>query len=76
MKREVSISDYEEKKHMLKLALNLVGIAIDYITIDLVVSTLDVLEKKGVKMDLHDAVKIKSTHEEKWENYFKKQQEQ
>jgi hypothetical protein len=76
MKREVKISDYEEKQQMLKLALNLVGIAIDYITIDLVVSTLDVIEKKGLKMDLQDAVKIKSFHEEKWENYFKKQQEQ
>jgi hypothetical protein len=76
MKSEVSISDYEEKQHMLKLALNLVGIPIDYITIDLVVSTLDVIEKKGFKMDLQDAVKIKSFHEEKWENYFKKQQEQ
>lgn len=72
MDREVKIADYEEKQQLMKLALNLVGIPIDYITVDLVVSTLDVLEQKGEKMDLKDAVKIKSTHEKKWEIYFYK----
>ena len=74
MNREVKIADYEEKQQLMKLALNLVGIPIDYITVDLVVSTLNVLEQKGEKMDLKDAVKIKSLHEQKWDNYFKKQQ--
>lgn len=74
MNREVKIADYEEKQQLMKLALNLVGIPIDYITVDLVVSTLNVLEQKGEKMDLKDAVKIKSTHEKKWDTYFKNQQ--
>lgn len=75
MNREVKISDYEEKQQLIKLALNLVGIPIDYKTVDLVVSTLNILEQKGEKMDLKDAVKIKSNHEKKWDTYFKQKEQ-
>jgi hypothetical protein len=75
MKREVKIADYEEKQQLVKLALNGVGIPIDYITTDLIVSTLDLLEKRGDKMNLKDLAKIKSLHEKKWDNYFKEKEQ-
>jgi predicted nucleotidyltransferase len=73
MKQEVKISDYEEEQHLMMLALNLVGLSVNYTTVDLIHSTLAKLKEAKDSMDLHDAVYIKSQHERKWENYFKEQ---
>lgn len=73
MKKEVKISDYEEEQHLMMLALNLVGLSVNYTTVDLIHSTLNQLKEDKGSMNLYDAVKIKSQHERKWENYFKEQ---
>ena len=73
MKQEVKISDYEEEQHLMMLALNLVGLRVNYTTVDLIHSTLNQLKEDKGSMNLYDAVKIKSQHERKWENYFKEQ---
>ena len=73
MKQEVKISDYEEEQHLMMLALNLVGLSVNYTTVDLIHSTLAKLKEFQGSMDLYDAVEIKSQHEKKWENYFKEQ---
>lgn len=73
MKQEVKISDYEEEKHLMMLSLNLVGLSVNYITVDLIHTTLAKLKEAKDSMDLHDAVYIKSQHAKKWENYFKEQ---
>ena len=73
MKKEVKISDYEEEQHLMMLALNLVGLSVNYTTVDLIHSTLNQLKEAKDSMNLYDAVKIKSQHERKWENYFKEQ---
>lgn len=75
MERKVKISDYEEKQHIMLTALNLVGIPVDYITVDLIHSTLLKLTKKGGNMDILDAVSIKESHAKRWETYFKQKEE-
>jgi hypothetical protein len=70
MERKVSVKDYEEQKHYLLCALNLVGVETDYITTDLIYVTLEKLKEKDGNFDLKDAAKIKIEHEKKWEDYF------
>jgi hypothetical protein len=70
MERKVEIKDYEDKQHYLLLALNLVGIAIDYVTVDLINLTLEKLAEKKGNMDMMDAATIKSIHASKWDTYF------
>ena len=70
MERKVSVKDYEEQKHYLLCALNLVGVKTDYITTDLIYVTLEKLKEKDGNFDLKDAAKIKIEHEKKWEDYF------
>lgn len=72
MTEKVKISDYEEKQHIMLAALNLVGIPIDYITVDLIHNVLLKLTEKGGNMDLLDAVMLKETHAKKWDAYFNK----
>jgi hypothetical protein len=73
MERNVKIADYEDKQHLMLAALNMAGLAVDYITVDLIHSTLLKLTEKGGNMDILDAVVVKETHAKKWEEYFKKQ---
>lgn len=70
MERKVEIKDYEDKQHYLLLALNLVGINIDYVTVDLINSALEKLAEKKGNMDMLDAATIKALHEAKWDIYF------
>jgi hypothetical protein len=70
MERNVKIKDYEEKQHYLLVALNMVGINIDYVTVDLISTALEKLFEKGGNMDMIDAQAIKSLHADKWDKYF------
>ena len=70
MERKVEIKDYEDKQHYLLVALNMVGIHIDYVTADLINLTLEKLAVKKGNMDMIDAANIKSIHFSKWDNYF------
>ena len=73
MERNVKIADYEDKQHLMLAALNMVGLAVDYITVDLIHSTLLKLTEKAGNMDILDAVVVKETHAKKWDHYFKKE---
>ena len=72
--KKVKISDYEEPQHLMMAALNVAGLAVDYITVDLIHSTLAKLTEKKGQMDILDGVYIKENHERKWDEYFKKQE--
>lgn len=71
---KVKISDYEETQHLMLAALNLVGIPVDYVTVDLIHTTLTKFTEKKGQMDILDAVYIKENHARKWEEYFKNQE--
>lgn len=71
---KVKISDYEENKHLMLAAFNLVGIPVDYVTVDLIHTTLTKFTEKKGQMDILDAVCIKENHARKWEEYFKNQE--
>jgi hypothetical protein len=75
MSRKVEIADYEEKQHMMLVALNMAGLAVDYITVDLINSTLIKFAEKSGNMDMLDAVVVKETHAKKWDNYFKQKEQ-
>jgi hypothetical protein len=70
MERKVGIKDYEDKQHYLLVALNMVGIHMDYVTADLINLTLEKLAEKKGNMDMLDAATIKSVHSTKWDKYF------
>lgn len=71
--RKVKISDYEQEKHELLIAVNMVGIHIDYITLDLIWEVMQLHNKKGNKANIQDCCKIKARHEDKWQKYFEEQ---
>jgi hypothetical protein len=72
MSEKVEIADYEDKQHLMLVALNMTGLHVDYITVDLINSTLLKLTEKGGNMDILDAVMVKESHNKKWSTYFEK----
>lgn len=68
---QVKIADYEKEQHILKVALNGVGLMIDYQTVDLIHKTLKVLKIKKGQMRITDSISIKTQHKQYWEEYFK-----
>jgi hypothetical protein len=71
--RKVKISDYEQEKHESLIAVNMVGIHIDYVTLDLIWDIMQLYHKKGGKVNINDCCKMKARHEEKWQRYFEEQ---
>ena len=71
--RKVKISDYEQEKHESLIAMNMVGIHMDYITHDLIWDIIKIHHEKGGQVNIEDCVTIKVKHEEKWERYFEEQ---
>lgn len=74
MEQKVKISDYEDKQHLMMVALNMSGLHVDYITVDLIHLALSKLTEKGSAMNVMDAVVVKENHSKKWTNYFKEQE--
>jgi len=75
MEKKVEVQDYEDKQHLMMIALNMSGLAVDYITVDLIHSTLLKLTEKGGQMDILDAATVKENHEKKWKAYFKNKED-
>jgi hypothetical protein len=73
MSKKVKVSDYQQDRHEVLIAFNMLGIQVDYITLDLMWDILELQRKKGGKTNITDCVKIKLQHEEKWDRYFKNQ---
>jgi hypothetical protein len=76
MEKKVKISDYEDKQHLMMVAFNMAGLHVDYITVDLIHSTLAKLTEKGVAMNIMDGVEVKESHNRKWIAYFKEQEDE
>jgi hypothetical protein len=76
MSKKVKISDYEQDRHEALIALNMVGIQVDYITLDMIWDIMEIHRKKGGKVNISDCVKAKTQHEQKWDNYFKNQDQE
>jgi hypothetical protein len=68
---EVKISDFVKEVHVLKIALNSVGIECDYLTTDLIFNVIEKLKEKGGQMDISDSALIQAEHRVKWNVYFK-----
>jgi hypothetical protein len=71
--RKVKISDYEQDKHESLIALNMVGVHIDYVTLDLIWDVMQLHHIKGGKVNIEDCCTLKAQHEEKWQKYFEEQ---
>ena len=74
MEKKVNISDYEDKQHLMMVALNMSGLHVDYVTVDLIHLALSKLTEKGSSMNVMDAVEVKENHSRKWIAYFKEQE--
>lgn len=73
---KVEIKDYEPEVHLLSLAMQSVGIKVDYITCDLIMSTLKVFDKLNGDMTIRDSCEIKAEHEKKWILFFDKKKKE
>ena len=64
--RDVEIKDYEKDVSFLMLALQCVGIAIDYITADLVNECFKLVQSKAGSGNMEDMARLKAEHTKKW----------
>lgn len=71
---EVKIKDRKKNISMLKIALNMSGISVDYVTTDLINDTLGLLKSKGGKASIEDSAALIVAHKKKWDDYFESQQ--
>ena len=69
-KPKVRIKDYEKETHYLLLALQSVGISLDYLTADLIYMTMERLNEKGGNMSINDTSELQINHQKKWKTYF------
>lgn len=74
-KKNIEIKDYDPEVHLLLVAIQSVGIKCDYLTCDLLNSTLEVLKKLKGEMTIKDICKIKAEHEKKWNLFFETKQD-
>lgn len=76
----VQIRDRVDEIEFLRMALNTVGISVDYEGTDLIIETKKALDKKNGKFSLLDAAKIQNAWQKKWDMYYsalrKKRQKQ
>ena len=72
---KVKIKDRETEVEMFRMALNMVGINVDYIVTDLIDDVVRKMIEKKEKFSMRDAANIQVNHEQKWEKYFKEQKE-
>jgi hypothetical protein len=69
---DVKIKDRNERVEFLRMALNMSELPVSYIQTDLIIRTINVLNKEGGDFNLMDAAKIYSQWQQNWETYFKK----
>jgi hypothetical protein len=69
--RKVEYKDRSDEVNAVHLALRAVGLDITYEMSDLVKMTVDVVNKKGLEMDLKDTCTVQLKHQRKWDDYFR-----
>ena len=68
---DVNIKDRKKDVEMLRLAFNMAGLSINYITTDLISRTLKVMKIKKGDFSMLDGSRIAVEHEKYWKDYFK-----
>lgn len=69
---DVKIKDRNEKIEMLRMALNMAQIGVDYKTTDLINDVIIAVEKHGGKYSLRHGANLYANWISKWDNYDKK----
>ena len=67
---KVKHKDRQYHTNLMRIALNSVGINVDYVTTDLIEITLEKLREKNGEMNILDSSEIEADHERKWNKYF------
>ena len=70
---KVKIKDYTEKLHSLQITYGMVGVHVNYPTLDLLDRAVKERDKLGGDVfSIADACRLRKEHEEYWEDYFEK----
>lgn len=64
------MQDRDKEIEYLRLAINLCGLRIGYVSADLLQKAITCLNKMGKQMGLKEASEIQFEHNEKWKKYF------
>lgn len=67
---DVKIKDRDQDTEMLRMALNLAQLPVNYAQVDLIVKITEVFNKKKGEFDLSDGVNIYHKWKEQWDAYF------
>ena len=67
----VRIKDRSVKIETVRMALNMVGIGVDYIQTDLILKTTEAIRKDSKNFNVQDALDIQTNHSKEWEKYIK-----
>lgn len=70
---DVKIKDRKEEIEHLRLAFNIAGVNVEYLTVDLIVRIQEKLNQLKGKFTLEDGVSIQHDWRKDWDNYFKEQ---
>mgnify|MGYP005998886847 CR=1 FL=1 len=70
MEKIVKHEDREERVNVLRLALNSMGIGVNYQTTDLILKTVDKIDSDIDSFSLKDVAKLQVDDESKWNKYF------
>ena len=69
--RKVEYKDRTDGVNAVHIALRAVGLEIGYEMSDLIKTTIEAVNEKGLDLTIMDTSKIQLKHEEKWDKYFK-----
>ena len=70
---KIKLEDRDLRIEYYRLAINMVGISIDYQTTDMIATLIRRIDDIGGDFTLKDAVRIQVECGQRWEEYFKKQ---
>lgn len=72
---QIKIKDRDEQIEGFRLACNLADLPMNYHTADLIWRIFQLIQQKGMDLDMRTIIKERSRHDQHWINYFKDQQE-
>lgn len=76
MSAKVKNEDKEKSVEYLRMALNMAHLNVDYVTTDLIIKMKKAVDEKGGKFSLKDGAVIETQWREKWDKYFKEQNDE
>ena len=69
---DINIKDRDINVNAFRIAINMVGINIDYKTADLITRVINGVNERGDEFDIKDAAKIEQEWQNDMDKYFKK----